>query len=103
MRHYRQSMVIITIDNQGKRTFNDLPCDTNESLRRKFNEWRTKNPLILIGIRADAGAPYQAVTTVMLLARAAGISQIFLIVGEAATDESGKPIVIEQSLKLVLE
>ena len=103
LRQHRESSFIVAIDKHGVKTVGNSPIESNDAMRCVFTQLLSRNPLSALSIRADAHAPFEAITDVMLLARKAGVSDIFVIVGEHGTKESGKTIVVEQSIKLDLE
>ncbi len=72
-------------------------------MRDIFTQLVSKESISALGIRADARARFEDVTTVMLLARSVGISKIFVIVGEETTTDQGEELVIDQSLELNLK
>lgn len=96
----RGSSVIVTIDQHGRRTIGDQPYESNDGIRKLFTNSIAGNPLARIAIRADRRAPYDSVTTVVLLARGAGITHVSLVVSDIGDTELGKRTVIEMPLEL---
>jgi len=95
--------VIVTIDKHGRRTIGNLPYDSNDGIRVIFTHALAGNPWVRIAIRADGRAPYATVTTVILLARGAGITHVSLVVSDIGENESGKRAVIEMPLELSMK
>ena len=98
--HYRGSLLIITINKRGHRTIENRPIDVNKEMHDVFSQILARNPLSSIGIRADAEAPFEAVTTVILSARNAGVSKIFLVVGCSGRTEANESIVVEEYIEV---
>ncbi len=91
--------MIITIDQHGKRVINEKSYDSDDVLRTHMTEFRAKWPGAEIVIEGDRQAPYESVSTIVLMARNAGYSSVTLFLGYLAEDHR----VVTDALKLSYE
>lgn len=103
LRYHSETVLLVDINRDGVKTLGDSQISSDSEMLDIFTREKARNPHSGIGIRADARAPFESVSTVMLLAHSAGISNIYMTVGERGKTGSGESITVEQNLKIHLK